>query len=146
MMLFRRIIITGLFAMASLILVDTAYSQTPLAIDTVASGLVNPLFVTFAPADSTRIFILEQPGRIRVVRNDTLLSRSFLDIDSIVGSTGSEQGLLGMAFHPNYQVNGFFYVNYTNNSGNTVVARYSVTGNPDSANVNSRFNIISITQ
>ncbi len=146
MMHLRKILIAGLFGTASLVSVDTAHSQTPLAIDTVCSGLVDPLFVTFAPVDSTRIFILEQPGRIRVVRNDTLLSRSFLDIDSIVGSTNNEQGLLGLAFHPDYQTNGFFYVNYTDNSGNTMVARYSVTTNPDSANANSRFNIINITQ
>ena len=142
----RRILLTGLFGVTSLVSIDKAYSQTPLAVDTVCSGLVNPLFVTFAPADSARIFILEQPGRIRVVRNDTLLSRSFLDIDSIVGSTGSEQGLLGLCFHPDYQSNGFFYVNYTNNSGNTIVARYSVSTNPDSANANSQFNIINIAQ
>jgi len=124
----------------------SAHSQTPLAIDTVASGLVNPVFVTFAPGDSNRIFIVEQPGRIRVVRNNILLAASFLNIDSSVGSSGSEQGLLGLAFHPNYQSNGFFYVNYTNNSGNTVVARYSVTANPDSANSNSSFTIITIAQ
>ncbi len=142
----RRFLIFGLLGIVSLAPIGTVYSQTQLAIDTVATGLVNPLFVTYAPFDSTRIFILEQPGRIRIVKNSTLLSRSFLDIDSIVGSTGSEQGLLGLAFHPNYQSNGFFYVNYTNNSGNTVVARYSVTANPDSANANSSFNILNITQ
>ena len=129
-----------------LILGIAVHSQTPLALDTVASGLVDPVFVTFAPLDSNRIFILEQPGRIRVVRNDTLLSRSFLDIDSIVGSTNNEQGLLGLVFHPNYQSNGFFYVNYTDNSGNTVVARFAVSASPDSANANSRFDIINIGQ
>ncbi len=135
-----------LLAFYALFLTATGYSQTPLAIDTVCSGLVRPVFVTFAPGDSNRIFILEQPGRIRVVRNDTLLSRSFLDIETIVGSTGNEQGLLGLAFHPNYQSNGFFYVNYTDNAGNTVVARYSVTTNRDSANANSRIDIINIAQ
>ncbi len=142
----RNVLISGFLIIVSLVSFETGYSQTPLAIDTIASGLVNPVFVTFAPGDSDRIFIVEQPGRIRAIRNDALLSRSFLDIDSIVGSGGSEQGLLGLAFHPNYQSNGFFYVNYTNNSGNTVVARYSVTTNPDSANANSRFTIITITQ
>lgn len=124
----------------------TANAQTPLAIDTVASGLVNPVLVTFAPGDSTRIFILEQPGRIRIVRNDTLLATSFLDIDSIVGSSGSEQGLLGLAFHPNYQSNGLFYVNFTNNSGTTLIAGFSVTGDPNIADQNSRSNVMSISQ
>ncbi len=146
MMHLRKMFTPGLLLIASLVLVEPSYTQTPLAIDTVASGLVNPVLVTFAPGDSNRIFIVEQPGRIRVLRNDTLLVRSFLDIDSIVGSGGSEQGLLGLAFHPSYQSNGFFYVNYTNNSGNTVVARYAVTTNPDSANANSKFNIINIAQ
>ncbi|HEX2897787.1 MAG TPA: PQQ-dependent sugar dehydrogenase [candidate division Zixibacteria bacterium] len=136
----------GLLVISMLIWSTMAKSQTPLAIDTVASGLVNPVLVTFAPGDSTRIFILEQPGRIRVVRNDTLIVTPFMDIDPIVGSSGSEQGLLGLAFHPNYQSNKFFYVNYTNNSGNTVVARYSVTGNPDVADPNSALTILTIAQ
>lgn len=128
------------------ILFSGVKSATPLAVDTVASGLTEPVFLTFAPGDSTRLFILEQPGRIRIVRNDTLLVKSFLDIDSIVNSGGNEQGLLGMAFHPNYQSNGYFYVNFTNASGATVVARYSVSANQDSANANSRFDIITIAQ
>ncbi|MGH8015887.1 MAG: PQQ-dependent sugar dehydrogenase, partial [Candidatus Zixiibacteriota bacterium] len=130
----------------AVLLANRAEPATPLAIDTVASGLIDPVFVTFAPGDSSRVFIIEQPGRIRIVKNGSLLTRSFLDIDSIVNSSGNEQGLLGMAFHPNYQSNGRFYVNYSNSGGHTVVARYNITANPDSANANSRFNIITINQ
>jgi len=137
------------FILLSLVLLNSSSSvksATPLAIDTVATGLTDPLFVTYAPGDSTRIFILEQPGRIRIVKNNALLVQSFLDIDSVVGSSGSEQGLLGLAFHPNYQSNGYFFVNYTNNSGNTVIRRYHVTGNHDLASADSAFTIITIAQ
>ncbi|MBA3660038.1 MAG: hypothetical protein H0W67_10615, partial [Gemmatimonadales bacterium] len=62
----------------------------------VATGLTLPLYLTFAPADSSRVFIVEKPGRIRVVKNGTLLPDPFLDVTSLV-STGGEQGLLGLA-------------------------------------------------
>lgn len=88
------------------------------------TGLVKPTAITHCK--DTRLFVVEQDGRIRIIRNDSLIASSFLDINPIVGSSGNEQGLLGLAFHPNYKTNGFLYVNYTNNSGNTVIARYSV--------------------
>lgn len=88
------------------------------------TGLVKPTAITHCK--DARIFVVEQDGRIRVIRNDSLITTSFLDINPIVGSSGNEQGLLGLAFHTNYKTNGFFYVNYTNNSGNTVIARYTV--------------------
>ena len=142
----RIVVIICLTLMTCLLTNPTIGAETSLAIDTVASGLSNPLFVTFAPGDSTRIFILEQLGRIRIIKNDILLAKAFLDIDSIVNSASNERGLLGLAFHPDFQSNGYFYVNYSNAGGATVVARYSVTSNPDSANANSRFDIIMISQ
>lgn len=88
------------------------------------TGLVKPTVITHCK--DSRLFVVEQDGRIRIIRNNTLVVTPFLDINSIVGSSGNEQGLLGLAFHPNYKTNGLLYVNYTNNSGNTVIARYTV--------------------
>ncbi len=111
----------------------------------VVSGLVRPIYVTHAPNDLTRIFIIEKQGRIRIAQLTnsgayTLLPASFLDIDPIITggtSTGSEQGLLGLAFHPNYPTDPRFFVNYTATSpaGATVIAAYTVSaGNPNVAN------------
>ena len=76
----------------------------------------------------------------------TVLPTPFLNIDPIVGSGGNEQGLLGLAFHPNYASNGYFYVNYTNNSGDTRVSRFSVTANPDVADPSSELVIYAFNQ
>lgn len=124
---------------------ETIKSATPLKTELFVAGLTKPLLVTFAPGDSTRVFIVEQGGRIRIVKSGSLLTDPFLDISSLV-SSASEQGLLGLAFHPDYQANGRFFINFTNLSGNTVVRRYNVSGNPDSADVSSSFDIITINQ
>ncbi|MFQ5490231.1 MAG: PQQ-dependent sugar dehydrogenase [Phycisphaerae bacterium] len=110
---------------------------TPLTTIRVASGLDRPVFATHAPAEFGRLFIVEQAGVIKILdlTSNTVLGAAFLNISSLVGSGGLEQGLLGLAFHPDYVNNGFFYVNYTNNSGNTVIARYTVLGDPGTSNV-----------
>lgn len=117
----------------------------------VASGLVRPIFVTHAPGDLERIFIIEKQGRIRIMRLDgnVLLGTAFLDIDSLVGggtSESDERGLLGLAFDADYANNGYFYVNYTNNSSDTVVARYTVSANPDIADSGSALILLTIDQ
>ncbi len=108
---------------------------TKLTTIRVASGLSNPVFVTHAPGDLERLFIIEQRARIRILRNGTVLPTAFLDIGTLV-SGGSEQGLLGLAFHPDYENNRQFYINYTNSAGNTVVAMYTASADPDLANPN----------
>ncbi len=88
-------------------------------------GLTEPLYVTHA--GDARLFVVEKPGRIRIVKFKDGAWRkigTFLDIRSSVGDSGGEQGLLGLAFHPGYASNGRFYVNYTDNGGDTVVAEY----------------------
>jgi cysteine-rich repeat protein len=105
----------------------------------VASGLEAPLFVTAPRLDPNRLFVLEQAGRVRIIKNGVLLPTPFLDIDSIAnGGPGTEQGLLGLAFHPNYEQNGRFFVSYTRSgggaAGHSEIAEYTVSGNPDVAN------------
>lgn len=89
----------------------------------IAKGLASPVLVT-SPGDGTRrLFIVEQGGRIRVVQNGALVSGAFLNISSAV-SKGSEQGLLGLAFHPAFATNHKFYVDYTDLNGDTVIREY----------------------
>ena len=98
----------------------------------VATGLEQPLYLT-APAGDQRLFVVEKTGRIRIVKDGVLRPTPFLDLSGAV-STGGEQGLLSMAFHPEYASNGFFYVDYTDTNGDTHVERYTVSsGDPDVA-------------
>ena len=130
----------------ALALAAPLFAQTTVRI---ASGLARPLFVTYAPGDYERIFILEQfEARVRVFNliTNTLEATPFLDIDSIVISSGNERGLLGLAFHPDYQNNHYFYVSYNDNAGTSVISRYTVSSDPDSAVATTRFNILTQTQ
>ncbi len=89
---------------------------TELSTIRVASGLDRPLFVTHAPGDADRIYIVEKPGTIKVMDLGTGVVSVFLDITARVGTSGTlntEQGLLGLAFHPDFATNSFFYFNYT---------------------------------
>ena len=117
----------------------------------VAGNLDHVTFVTYAPGDYTRLFIVEKQGRIKVLNLKTGVVNAtlFLDIDALVGgglSTNDERGLLGLAFHPDYQNNGYFYVDYTNNSGRTTIARYSVSDDPEVADPGSALILLTIFQ
>ena len=104
----------------------------------VVKGLNKPVYVTHAGDGSPRLFVVEKEGRIRVVRDGALLPAPFLDLTLLVNSAGSEQGLFSVAFHPRYAENGFFYVDYTDRNGHSVIARYQVSAqNPDLADPNS---------
>ena len=96
-----------------------------LALTTVVSGLSGPLDLQRPPGDN-RFFVVEQRGTIRIIENGALLAGSFLDIQSLTNFDNAEQGLLGLAFHPNYSTNRLFYVNYTTDSGgrHTVIAEF----------------------
>lgn len=97
-----------------------------------AQGLNSPVELVHAGDD--RLFVVEQGGRIKIINNDgTVNPTPFLNISSKI-STGGERGLLGLAFAPDYETSGRFYVNYTNTAGDTVIERYTVSGNPDVAN------------
>lgn len=128
-----------------------AGTVTPLTTRRVALGLNRPVFVTHAPGDESRLFIVEQRGVIKILdlASEVVLATPFLDIDTLVTgptSTFDERGLLGLAFHPDYDSNGFFYVDYINNASDTVVARYSVSANPDVADGASGVQILTIDQ
>ncbi len=114
----------------------TVTQPVSLGLDTVVTGLNRPVFLTAAPNDLTRLFIIEKDGRIRIVKNGTLLSTPFLDITAKT-TKGSEQGLLGMTFDPGYATNGRFFVSYTASgggaAGHSVIALYQVSTDPDIA-------------
>jgi glucose/arabinose dehydrogenase len=114
-----------------------------LALREVASGLSEPLLLT-APAGDSRQFIVERPGRIRILADGNLLLTPFLDLTGLI-STAGEGGLLSVAFHPNYASNGRFYLYYTDKFGNIAIdsARVSV-GNPNVADSQSLSRIITI--
>jgi glucose/arabinose dehydrogenase len=110
----------------------------------VASGLTQPVHLT-APPNDARLFVVEQPGRIRIVENGQLLPTPFLDITAQVVS-GGEQGLLSVAFHPQYASNGYFFVNYTGAGGATRVERYRVSADRNRADAGSARLILSVPQ
>lgn len=110
-----------------------------------ASGFSSPLYVTQAPGDNNRFFVLEQNTRRIRIYNNGSITGTFLDV-SAKASSGGERGLLGLAFHPDYQNNGLFYINYTNTAGDTVIERYQVSANPDVADANSGFQILFVDQ
>ena len=108
------------------------------------TGFAQPVSITHAGDGSGRIFVVEQSGRIRIIRNGTLSSTPFLNISSRI-SMGGERGLLGLAFPPGFATKQYFYVNYTNTAGNIVVARYHVSaGNADVADFNSEQIVIGV--
>ena len=109
-----------------------------------ATGFDQPLFVTGAGTGSERLFVVEKPGRIRVVEQGEVLAPPFLDITEVVNDEASERGLLGLAFHPNYESNGQFYVHYTKAGGDIVIARYTVSGDADRADPTSAKVILTI--
>ena len=110
----------------------------------VAAGLSVPLYLTAPPGDA-RLFIVEKTGGIRIVREQVLLEQPFLDLSAQV-STGSEQGLLGLAFDPDYAANGRFLVHYTDLAGNTVLSRFQVSADPDQADAASEQVILTVPQ
>jgi glucose/arabinose dehydrogenase len=113
-----------------------------IQLSAIASGLSSPTYL-ISPAGDARLFVVEQPGRIRIIQNGTLLSQPFLDITAKVLS-GGERGLLSVAFHPSYASNGFFFVYYTDLNGDIRVERYTVATNPNVADPASAKLILSI--
>jgi glucose/arabinose dehydrogenase len=119
-----------------------------LTLTTIVSGLSDPLALEHPPGDN-RLFVVEQRGTIRIVDNGALQSGNFLDIQSLVIFNHAEEGLLGLAFHPNYSTNRLFYVNYTSSVGglHTVIAEYQTqAANANLADPNSARILLTIPQ
>lgn len=95
----------------------------------ITSGLTRPVDLQSAFDGLGRLFILEKYGAIRIFENGQLLAQPFLNIDDRVNDGSNEMGLLGLAFHPNYEQNGHFYVNYTGEGGDTRISRFTASGN-----------------
>jgi len=110
------------------------------------SGFDRPLDVTNAGDGSGRLFVVEQAGRIRLVKGGALVDRPFLDITGRIAS-GGERGLLGLAFHPDYPTDPRFFVDYTDRDGNTVVSQFTVcTSDPDLGDPDSEIVLMHIAQ
>lgn len=123
---------------------ETAVANISLA-PVVEGVFQRPLYVTHAGDE--RLFVVEQPGRIRIVRSGELVPEPFLDITDRVGSSQLEQGLLSLAFHPDYQQNGYFFVNYTDQAGDTKISRFLVGDQgPDTADPASEVILLSLDQ
>lgn len=117
-----------------------------LGTEDVAGGFTNPVSVTHAGDGSNRLFVTQQGGHIRIIENGVHLGTPFLDVSSLTNG-GGEQGLLGLAFHPQYSSNGLFYINYTDLNGDTVVARYTVSaGDPNIADDQSALTVMAFDQ
>lgn len=133
-------------ARTALLITSLSAASAAAALDVVltpfAGGFDRPVVVTHA--GDSRLFVVEKTGYIRVVQSDgTVLPTPFLDVHSDV-SSGNEQGLLGLVFHPDYGSNGFFYIYYTDASDDVQVKRYTVSGNPDVANAGSALPVLSV--
>jgi glucose/arabinose dehydrogenase len=122
------------------VLVARVDAQAPVRTRVVVSGLASPVAFVQDPSNPAVQFVVEQGGRIRVVNNEVLAATDFLDLRSAI-SSGGERGLLGLAFAPDYATSRRFYVNFTNPSGNTVVARFKRSSDPLVADPSTRFDL-----
>lgn len=127
------------------LLTTISFAQT-VGLQTFATGFSSP--VAIVNAGDSRLFVVQRGGAIRILNaNGTINATNFLTLTSSTIVSGGERGLLGLAFHPNYATNGYFYVNYTRASdGATVIARYSVSANPDVADASSAQVLLTIAQ
>jgi glucose/arabinose dehydrogenase len=149
---------TGLPATSTVLPPTSTFTASPTAVpvlpdpagyawNPVIAGWERPVDIQNASDGSGKLFIIERPGRIVILKGGQILPTPFLDISAKVGSRYTEQGLLGLAFHPDYARNGFFYVNYTEGNENTVIARFHVSASdPDLADPASEPDILSVDQ
>lgn len=114
-------------------------------LEKVVGNVEKPIFLT-SPPDDPRLFFIEMPGRIRIVEDGALLPTPFLDISSLLEYDGLFQGLLGLAFHPDYASNGYVFVNYTMTGGDTRVSRFEVSGDPDVVDPGSESVLLTVAQ
>ncbi len=134
-----RLTALAIAAAATLIIGSARIPGTPAAsaanfeLSSFAPGLSQPVAITHAGDGSGRVFIVEQSGAIKVHDGSGVLAADFLDVSAKI-STGDERGLLSVAFHPDYETNGYFFIYYTRTDGDITIERYSVSaGDPDVA-------------
>ncbi len=127
---------------------DTGFDPSIASVQLVrvAAGFTDPTMIAVPGDGSGRMFLTERPGRISIVENGQRRTTPFLDITDRVGSRGQEQGLLSVAFHPRYVENGAFFVNYTNLQGATVISKFVVSADPQTADIASEQVLLTITQ
>jgi glucose/arabinose dehydrogenase len=116
-----------------------------IRIEPVWSGFEQPVLLTGAGDGTSRLFVVELTGRIRIIRAGAVLSEPFLDLSRVV-STGGERGLFSVAFPPDYATRGVFYVDYTNAAGDSIIARYRVSSDPDRADPGSAEVLLTVEQ
>lgn len=114
------------------IAISAAQAQSPVQLVKIADGFRQPVFVTGARDSSGRLFVVEQSGRIRIIRNNATLGTPFLDLSARISCCG-ERGLLGLAFPPGFSTKQRFYVYYTDAAGDITVSRFRVGASPDVA-------------
>lgn len=115
-----------------------------LKLELIDDSLQNPVDLV-SPPDDARLFVLEQVGRVRVIEKDKLREKPFLDLVSKIAS-GGERGLLGMAFHPQYQKNGRFFVHYSDLRGDTQISEFVASSDPNLANAQSERSLLQVKQ
>ena len=131
------------------ILLISLLSGQKLSLEIIADVPAKALYLTQPKGETDRIFILNQKGLIHIIKNGETLKKPFLDISDRVHPSlipGSEEGLLGLAFHPDYMNNGYFFVNYVNHKDTSIVSRFSVSSYPDKADENSEKIILRLAQ
>jgi glucose/arabinose dehydrogenase len=122
-----------------------APARIHLGLAPLVSGLSSPLLVTHAGDGSGRLFVVEQTGAVRIVKNGTLVSTPFVDVSGLITS-GGERGLLGLAFHPSYRTNGKLYLSYTDRRGSSIVREYRVSSDPDRVDTGTGVTLLGVKQ
>lgn len=131
--------------MAFLVVACSSSLAQPIELEPFVSGIEQPTTITNAGDGSGRLFVTSKTGQIHVIEGGKVLDTPFLDISEQI-TTNNERGLLGLAFHPNYEENGRFFINYTNLDGDTVIAEYSVSDDPNVADASSEQILLTIEQ
>jgi glucose/arabinose dehydrogenase len=134
-----------LLALVGLVATTTAQEAPKIHLERFVRGFENPLYLTHDGTD--RLFVVEQPGRIKIVKDGQVLPKPFLDIRKQV-DFGGEKGLLGLAFHPDFKNNGYFYVDYTSPKPklHTVIAEFKVDPNSDVVDPSTERILLTIDQ
>jgi glucose/arabinose dehydrogenase len=128
----------------SLLTMQALGQDAPFRLELVADDLSSPIYA-IAPSGDPRLFVVEQSGTVRILKDGAFLPEPFLDISGDISCCG-EQGLLGLAFHPDYANNGRFFVNYTNILGNTRVTEFKVSDDPDVASPDPVRDLLRVAQ